>query len=178
MFITASAPNKRSLGATNGLSQTAVSIARAIGPALSTSLFSYSVEKNLLGGYAVYVIFATLSCFALRLAVCLPEKVWDWEESSPNPNASTWNKTNLLPLRKSLESCELIKNCIFGCSARISTTRGSFSMVSIDMEYTHRYLSHNADYMSKNLRIKFSCGRPSPDTLQALEPFPGQILQR
>ena len=93
MFIIASAPNKRSLGATNGLSQTTVSIARAIGPALSTSLFSYSVEKNLLKGYAVYVIFATLSCFALRLATRLPEKVWDWENSTPDSNfASTWYK--------------------------------------------------------------------------------------
>lgn len=89
MFITTSAPNQRSLGATNGLSQTTVSIARAIGPALSTSLFSYSVEMNLLGGYAVYVIFAILSYFALRLATCLPEKVWDWEDSSPDSNVAS-----------------------------------------------------------------------------------------
>lgn len=77
MYITTSAPNKRSLGATNGLSQTTVSIARAIGPALSTSLFSVSVQKNILGGFGVYAIFTTLSCFALFLASRLPEKVWD-----------------------------------------------------------------------------------------------------
>lgn len=77
MYITASAPNKRSLGATNGLSQTTVSIARAIGPALATSLFSFSVEMNLLGGYAVYAFFASLSCFAIVLSTHLPEKVWD-----------------------------------------------------------------------------------------------------
>ncbi|KAJ3514656.1 hypothetical protein NLJ89_g2251 [Agrocybe chaxingu] len=56
MFITSSAPNKRSLGATNGLSQTIVSIARAIGPALSTSLFSFSVQKDILSGYGVYAL--------------------------------------------------------------------------------------------------------------------------
>jgi len=87
MFTTSAAPNKRSLGATNGLSQTTGSIARAIGPALSTSLFSYSVETKLLGGYAVYIVLMTLSCFAVRLATRLPEKVWDWEDSSPEYTA-------------------------------------------------------------------------------------------
>ena len=79
MFITASAPNKRSLGATNGLSQMTVSIARAIGPAMSTSLFSFSVEHNIFGGFGVYVIFAVLSILALRLATLLPSKVWEHE---------------------------------------------------------------------------------------------------
>ena len=72
MFITASTPNKHSLGATNGLSQMSVSIARAIGPAMSTSLFSFCVENNIFGGFGVYVIFAILSLFALRLATRLP----------------------------------------------------------------------------------------------------------
>ncbi|KAF8813403.1 MFS general substrate transporter [Phlegmacium glaucopus] len=80
MFITASAPNKRSLGATNGLSQMTVSIARAIGPALSTSLFSFSVQNDILGGFGVYVFFATLSVLALLLATRLPFKVWDQYE--------------------------------------------------------------------------------------------------
>ena len=80
IFLNTSAPNPHSLGATNGLSQTTVSIARAIGPALSTSLFSFSVEKNILGGFAVYVAFATLSGFAIYLATCLPPKPWDEHE--------------------------------------------------------------------------------------------------
>lgn len=84
MYVTASAPNKRSLGATNGISQTSVSIARAIGPALSTSLFSLSVSRNLLGGYAVYAIFFVLSCVALPLAVRLPTKVWDEADEDSN----------------------------------------------------------------------------------------------
>ena len=80
MFITASAPNKRSLGATNGLSQMTVSIARAIGPALSTSLFSFSVENNIFGGFGVYVVFSILSVLALRLATRLPSKMWEQHE--------------------------------------------------------------------------------------------------
>ena len=77
MFITASAPTKRSLGAVNGLSQTTVSIARAIGPALSTSLFSLSVEQNLLGGHAVYFTLLTFSSLALLLAAQLPHQMWE-----------------------------------------------------------------------------------------------------
>ena len=80
MFITASAPNKRSLGATNGLSQMTVSIARAIGPALATSLFSFSVENNIFGGFGVYVIFSIVSIVAVLFATRLPLKVWDQHE--------------------------------------------------------------------------------------------------
>jgi MFS family permease len=76
MFVTASAPNKRSLGAVNGLSQTTVSVARALGPAVSTSLFSLSVEQNLLGGHAVYFILFIFSCLALLLAIQLPHEMW------------------------------------------------------------------------------------------------------
>ena len=83
IFINSSAPNPRSLGATNGLSQTTVSIARAIAPALSTSLFSFSVEKNILGGSGVYVAFATFSIFAVYLATRLPPKPWDEHQGSP-----------------------------------------------------------------------------------------------
>jgi len=86
VFITAAAPNRRSLGAIHGLSQTAVSIASIITPSLSTSLFSFSVEWNLLGGYAVYAVFSFLSCFAVWLAMRLPHEVcpaWEGEEESP-----------------------------------------------------------------------------------------------
>ncbi|KAJ6577498.1 major facilitator superfamily domain-containing protein [Mycena capillaripes] len=54
---------------------------RAIGPALSTSLFSFSVEHNVLGGYAVYAFFFVLSAFALLLGRRLPEKVWEEVDS-------------------------------------------------------------------------------------------------
>ncbi|KAF5366580.1 hypothetical protein D9758_008930 [Tetrapyrgos nigripes] len=80
MYITASAPNKRSLGATNGLSQTSVSTARAIGPAMSTSLFSLSVQEQWLGGYAVFALFSCLSILALLIAVRLPAEMWEEEE--------------------------------------------------------------------------------------------------
>ncbi|PFH51069.1 hypothetical protein AMATHDRAFT_143443 [Amanita thiersii Skay4041] len=77
IYITTSSPNKRSLGATNGLTQTTVSIVRAIGPAMTTSLFSFSVTNNLLGGYGVYVILSILSCAMLPIVTCLPPKPWE-----------------------------------------------------------------------------------------------------
>ena len=72
MYITDLAPNRRSLGAINGLAQTAVSSARAVGPALSTSLFSFSVQYNILGGYGIYIALTSLAAWAILLAVQLP----------------------------------------------------------------------------------------------------------
>ncbi|PPQ80156.1 hypothetical protein CVT25_001449 [Psilocybe cyanescens] len=80
MYVTESAPNRRSLGATNGLAQTTVSTARAIGPALSTSLFAFSVQHNILGGYGVYAIFALFASLAILLAVQLPQQLWNRNE--------------------------------------------------------------------------------------------------
>ncbi|KAJ3522303.1 hypothetical protein NMY22_g11950 [Coprinellus aureogranulatus] len=91
MLVTASAPNKRSLGATNGLSQTTVSTARAIGPALSTSLYSFSIEYNILGGYGVYAVLATLSVGALLLAQQLPRKMRDDEDEDDEDDAAMKN---------------------------------------------------------------------------------------
>ncbi|KAF8630792.1 hypothetical protein AX15_002722 [Amanita polypyramis BW_CC] len=81
IYIIASSPNKNSLGAINGISQTTVSLSRAIGPALATSLFSFSVENNILGGGAVYIILFMLSCLALLPALRLPPRPWDVDES-------------------------------------------------------------------------------------------------
>ncbi|KAJ3557587.1 hypothetical protein NM688_g1389 [Phlebia brevispora] len=77
MYVAASAPNKRSLGGTNGLAQVAASVVRAIGPALSTSLFAASVEHNWLGGNAVYVCMVFLTCLSLLVGNMLPKELWE-----------------------------------------------------------------------------------------------------
>ncbi|KIK52657.1 hypothetical protein GYMLUDRAFT_1028562 [Collybiopsis luxurians FD-317 M1] len=81
LYLTTSPPSRSALGATNGLSQTTVSISRAIGPVMSTSLFSLSVQKNWLGGYAVYLFFAVLSLGSVALARLLPEGLWEEAEA-------------------------------------------------------------------------------------------------
>jgi hypothetical protein len=75
IFITAGAPNKRSLGATHGLAQTLVSIGRIAAPALASSMLSVSIQYDLLGGYAVYMLFVVLATGAVGLASYLPRRV-------------------------------------------------------------------------------------------------------
>lgn len=80
VFITAAAPNQRSLGATNGLAQTIVATTATIAPVIATSLFSLSVEYSLLGGYAVYAVLLSISSLAVLLALELPRDVCPaWE---------------------------------------------------------------------------------------------------
>lgn len=90
MFIQGAAPNRASLGATNGLCQVCpvplhlcppadllqmtVSIMRAIGPAVSNSLFSLSIDKGYLGGNLVYYILTGMVGMALYVAFLLPRK--------------------------------------------------------------------------------------------------------
>ncbi|KIK98033.1 hypothetical protein PAXRUDRAFT_824358 [Paxillus rubicundulus Ve08.2h10] len=74
MFITASAPNQKSLGAVNGLSQTISSALRAIGPAMATSMFAYSVQHDILGGYAVYLVMVAITLATSRFSAMLPAK--------------------------------------------------------------------------------------------------------
>lgn len=74
MYVTECAPNPSSLGAVNGLSQTIVSVARAIGPTLSTSLFCFSIQCDFVGGYGVYAILASFATLALYLAIHLPRQ--------------------------------------------------------------------------------------------------------
>ncbi|GBE88221.1 MFS general substrate transporter [Sparassis crispa] len=81
MYITASSPNKASLGSVNGLAQMSVSIMRAVGPALANSLFSISIdqEHHYMGGLFVYWCLAALTCVALWGASLLPAQVWQNE---------------------------------------------------------------------------------------------------
>lgn len=76
MFIAAAAPNKASLGATNGLAQITVSIVRAIGPTLVSSLFSLSIDKDhhYMNGGLVYYVTVTLGFCAIWAGSLLPKK--------------------------------------------------------------------------------------------------------
>jgi hypothetical protein len=73
MFVSTAAPNRRSLGATNGLAQTIVSIQRTFGPAAAASLLACSLEHDILGGNFVYMILLAIVLFGLGVAVLLPK---------------------------------------------------------------------------------------------------------
>ncbi|KAF8630195.1 hypothetical protein AX17_005470 [Amanita inopinata Kibby_2008] len=82
IYITAAAPTKRSLGAMNGIVWTVTSVTQAVAPTIATSLFSFSAQSNLFGGYVVYAVLFTLSCFSVLLALKLPNNarpVWEVE---------------------------------------------------------------------------------------------------
>ncbi|TFL03986.1 major facilitator superfamily domain-containing protein [Pterulicium gracile] len=80
LFVNASAPTPTSLGATHGLAQTTASITRAIGPAIASSLFSLSVEHNILGGYAIFGLLAIWSLVLVRLGMLYPRELWTGDE--------------------------------------------------------------------------------------------------
>ncbi|KAI9443947.1 MFS general substrate transporter [Lactarius indigo] len=80
MYISSAAPNKRSLGATNGVAQTVVSVQRMIGPAAAASLFAYSLENNILGGNLVYVVLLALVWVGFGIATRLPKNMWKHNE--------------------------------------------------------------------------------------------------
>lgn len=75
MFITASAPSKDDLGSINGMGQTSASIARAIGPAVATSMYAFSKEHRILGGHAAFVWFMLLAvAFCWLIPSGLPDE--------------------------------------------------------------------------------------------------------
>ncbi|KAG8762049.1 hypothetical protein FRC12_009212 [Ceratobasidium sp. 428] len=74
IFVTSAAPSKSSLGTLNGISQTIISVIRAIGPATATSLFALSVDKQILGGWFVYAVLAGVNAGALVASRWLKEQ--------------------------------------------------------------------------------------------------------
>lgn len=80
MYIYSASPNKRSLGATNGIAQMMASIQRTVGPAAATSLFAFSLDKNVLGGNFAYIMLLGIVWVGLGVAVQLPKNTWDHKE--------------------------------------------------------------------------------------------------
>ena len=76
MYISSAAPNKRSLGATNGIAQMMVSIQRTVGPGTAASLFAFSLNNNILGGNLTYLVLPAIVCVGLSIAVQLPKNPW------------------------------------------------------------------------------------------------------
>ena len=76
MYISSATPNKRSLGAANGLSQVATSIQSAVGPAAADRLFAFSLTYNVLGGNFAYVVFIGVVCVAVGVSTRLPKNLW------------------------------------------------------------------------------------------------------
>ena len=76
MYISSAAPNKGSLGATNGIAQTVVSLQRTVAPAVAASLFAFSLDNNVWGGNFAYAVLLVLVCVGLGVALQLPRSMW------------------------------------------------------------------------------------------------------
>jgi len=76
IFVAGAAPNRASLGATNGLAQLTVSVLRSIGPALVNSMFSLSVDEkhHYMNGGLVYYVTVTLGLGAIWAGLLLPKR--------------------------------------------------------------------------------------------------------
>ncbi|KAG8737253.1 hypothetical protein FRC10_008403 [Ceratobasidium sp. 414] len=74
IFVTSAAQSKHTLGTLNGISQTTASVIRAVGPATATSLFALSVNKQLLGGWFVYAVLASVNIAGLVASWWLKEQ--------------------------------------------------------------------------------------------------------
>lgn len=73
LLVTRSAPCRRSLGTVNGLAQMVASASRAIGPAMVTSLFAFSVNNNALGGNLVWLVLALVALLGVVSACWIPK---------------------------------------------------------------------------------------------------------
>ncbi|KAH9169621.1 MFS general substrate transporter [Lactarius sanguifluus] len=82
MYISSSPPNKRSLGAANGLAQTVDAIQCAVGPVATASLFAFSLQNNVLGGQFAYAVLLSIVCVGLCLAAQLPGDTWKHQDRS------------------------------------------------------------------------------------------------
>lgn len=73
VVIAESAP-KSILGSVNGIVQMAGCTMRTIAPTAASSLFSISLERQLLGGNLVYVVLFAIVLLGIKCSLTLPER--------------------------------------------------------------------------------------------------------
>jgi len=76
IYVSTATPNRRSLGAVNGLARTVASVQCAVGPAAADSLFAFSITNNVFGGNLAYVVMLSLVGLGMSIAAQLPRHMW------------------------------------------------------------------------------------------------------
>ncbi|KAG2147024.1 major facilitator superfamily domain-containing protein [Suillus cothurnatus] len=79
LFIRAAAPNRASLGATNGIIQMVAAGARIVAPASATSVFSYSIQEGH-DAWLVYYFLMVIAFLAVGTSLLLPRDPSLWED--------------------------------------------------------------------------------------------------
>ena len=72
LLVRQSAPSPNSLGATNGIVHLSINVSRAISPWLTSAIFAFTVEHNLLDGTLWVWIMIALSIAGQRFAARVP----------------------------------------------------------------------------------------------------------
>ncbi|OJA10378.1 hypothetical protein AZE42_07796 [Rhizopogon vesiculosus] len=80
LFMRAAAPNRASLGTTNGVGQFAVSGARILGPVSAASIFSYSMQEGH-DAWSVYYFLMAIVFLAIGASMSLPRDPSLWENN-------------------------------------------------------------------------------------------------
>ncbi|KAM6489141.1 Major facilitator superfamily domain containing protein [Amanita muscaria] len=75
IILTASSPTRSSLGTMNGLGQAVACIMKSLGPSIASSLHSISLQRQLIGGNAVYYIMTMVVAFGIQYTFMLPKKL-------------------------------------------------------------------------------------------------------
>lgn len=69
IIVKSSVDHKEQLGSMFGLQQTCSSIARGIAPAAVSALFAFSIDRQIMGGYFVWVVLTLISLIAVPLSL-------------------------------------------------------------------------------------------------------------
>jgi hypothetical protein len=75
LHINDAAPSRKTLGTMNALAQTVGVSCRIFAPSVASSLFSVSVQHDLLGGTMVYCILEVVAVCGLFVSLWLPKKL-------------------------------------------------------------------------------------------------------
>ncbi|KAF8305973.1 MFS general substrate transporter [Clavulina sp. PMI_390] len=75
-------PSAEALATVNAITQMSLIVPEGFAPAISTSLFAYCAERQLLNGYLQWVIFAIITSVAAIQSLMLKEPTHDWREDA------------------------------------------------------------------------------------------------
>ena len=67
-----------------GLAQSVASLSRAIGPALATSIFAFSIDRNILSGRLVWLILIIISSINFGTSYLLHDEGAVWRNETKN----------------------------------------------------------------------------------------------
>ncbi|KAF8507371.1 MFS general substrate transporter [Hysterangium stoloniferum] len=80
IMVTDAAPSASALSTLNGISQMAIVLPQAIGPACVTSLFAFSIKSGIAGGNLVWIVMFVLTCSAAIHSMTIREPTSNWRK--------------------------------------------------------------------------------------------------